>query len=103
MRNMGYAVFCDLKLHDIPTTVHRAARVLGALGTDYVNLHASGGDAQISGRVSPNGAVFVRVVSANGNAAGSGRLRGNTGGGSFRGHSSQGACAGTWSGQRTGG
>ena len=62
-----------------------------------------GGDAQISGRVSPNGAVFVRVVSANGNAAGSGRLRSNTGGGSFRGHSSQGACAGTWSGQRTGG
>ena len=36
----------------------------------------NGGDAQISGRVS--------------------------GGGSFRGASQQGACAGTWSGQRTG-
>lgn len=61
-----------------------------------------GGDAQISGRVSRNGAVYVRVVSSQGNAAGSGRLRGNTGGGSFRGASSQGACAGVWTGQRTG-
>jgi hypothetical protein len=34
---------------------------------------------------------------------GSGRLSRNTGGGTFRGHSSSGACAGTWSGQRTGG
>ena len=62
-----------------------------------------GGDAQISGRVSRGGAVYVRVVSAQGNAAGSGRLRGNSGGGSFRGASSQGPCAGTWTGQRTGG
>ena len=61
-----------------------------------------GGDAQISGRVSGGGAVVVRVVSAQGNAVGSGRLRGNSGGGTFRGHSSQGACAGTWYAQRTG-
>ena len=62
----------------------------------------NGGDAQISGRVSGGGAVDVRVVSSQGNAVGSGRLRGNSGGGSFRGASQQGACAGTWSGQRTG-
>lgn len=62
-----------------------------------------GGDAQISGRVSHGGGVYVRVVSAQGNAAGSGRLYGNSGGGSFRGASSQGICAGTWSGRRTGG
>jgi orotidine-5'-phosphate decarboxylase len=36
-------VFCDLKLHDIPQTVGRAARVLGALGARYVNLHTAGG------------------------------------------------------------
>jgi orotidine-5'-phosphate decarboxylase len=41
--DMGYQVFLDLKLYDIPTTVHRAARVLGALGIDYLTLHASGG------------------------------------------------------------
>jgi len=39
----GWKVFLDLKLHDIPTTVGRAARVLGALGATYVTLHAHGG------------------------------------------------------------
>ena len=41
--DLGYRVFLDLKLHDIPTTVHRAARVIGALGADYLTLHAQGG------------------------------------------------------------
>ncbi len=43
MRDLGYGVFLDLKLMDIPTTVNRAARVLGALGVDYLTLHARGG------------------------------------------------------------
>ena len=30
--DLGYEVFVDLKLHDIPTTVEQAAQVLGALG-----------------------------------------------------------------------
>ena len=29
LRELDLAVFADLKLHDIPTTVERAARVLG--------------------------------------------------------------------------
>ena len=41
--DLGYEVFLDLKLHDIPTTVDKAARVLGALGVTYVTLHAHGG------------------------------------------------------------
>jgi orotidine-5'-phosphate decarboxylase len=36
----GYKVFLDLKLADIPTTVGKAARVLGALGVSYLTLHA---------------------------------------------------------------
>jgi len=39
----GFAVFVDLKLLDIPTTVERAARVLGRRGAEFVNLHAVGG------------------------------------------------------------
>ena len=41
--SLGYDVFLDLKLHDIPTTVARAARVLGALGASYLTMHAAGG------------------------------------------------------------
>ena len=43
LRESGVSVFADLKLHDIPTTVSRAARVLGRLGAGYVNFHAAGG------------------------------------------------------------
>lgn len=41
--DLGYRVFLDLKLHDIPSTVERSARVLGALGVSYLTLHAHGG------------------------------------------------------------
>jgi orotidine-5'-phosphate decarboxylase len=43
LRDLGYQVFLDLKLFDIPTTVNRACRVLGALGVEYLTLHATGG------------------------------------------------------------
>ncbi|MEM7288715.1 MAG: orotidine-5'-phosphate decarboxylase [Actinomycetota bacterium] len=43
LRELGYDVFLDVKLHDIPNTVGKAARVLGALGVDYLTLHAFGG------------------------------------------------------------
>ncbi|MFA5882253.1 MAG: orotidine-5'-phosphate decarboxylase [Acidimicrobiia bacterium] len=42
-RDLGYDVFADLKLHDIPNTVHRASRVLGRSGVAIANFHAAGG------------------------------------------------------------
>ncbi len=41
--DLGYSIFLDLKLHDIPTTVGKAARVLGAFGVQYLTMHAHGG------------------------------------------------------------
>jgi orotidine-5'-phosphate decarboxylase len=43
LHDLGLTVFCDLKLHDIPTTVGRAAKVIGSLGARYLNFHAQGG------------------------------------------------------------
>ena len=43
LADLGYDVFLDLKLHDIPTTVGRAAAVVGAYGVRYLTLHATGG------------------------------------------------------------
>ncbi len=40
---LGYDVFLDLKMYDIPTTVEKASRVLGALGVKYATYHAQGG------------------------------------------------------------
>lgn len=47
MLELGYVVFADLKLHDIPTTVARTASVLGSLGARYVTMHAHGGEAML--------------------------------------------------------
>src|SRR4051794_38861236 len=43
MRALDFEVFADIKLHDIPTSVGRAARVLGRQGVRYLNFHAAGG------------------------------------------------------------
>jgi orotidine-5'-phosphate decarboxylase len=51
LNELGLDVFCDLKFHDIPTTVGKAARVVGALGARYLNFHAQGGVAMLTAGV----------------------------------------------------
>jgi orotidine-5'-phosphate decarboxylase len=43
LHDLGFAVFCDLKLHDIPTTVERGAATLAQHGVGFMNAHAAGG------------------------------------------------------------
>jgi orotidine-5'-phosphate decarboxylase len=47
----GYRVFLDLKLYDIPTTVGRAARVLGTLGATYLTVSAAAGPVALRAAV----------------------------------------------------
>ena len=47
IRKFGLPIFLDLKLHDIPQTVERAARGVAELGVDYLTVHASGGSEMI--------------------------------------------------------
>jgi len=47
----GFDVFLDLKLHDIPTTVGRAARRLGGYGASFLTVHAAGGEAMVRAAV----------------------------------------------------
>ncbi|MEZ5381066.1 MAG: orotidine-5'-phosphate decarboxylase [Microthrixaceae bacterium] len=80
LTDLGYDVFVDLKLHDIPTTVGRASRVLGALGASYLTLHAHGGTDMLragveglaegaanAGQVTPQ-ALAVTVLSSDSTA-----------------------------------
>jgi hypothetical protein len=61
-----------------------------------------GGDAavNVSGRVSGNGAVTVRVSAGSQSAQGSGRLSRAQGSGKWRGTGSSGSCSGIWSAER---
>jgi len=54
----------------------------------------------VAGRVSPNGAVSVRVWAGQQGASGSGRLSRNSGSGNWRGTGSMGTCSGVWSAER---
>jgi orotidine-5'-phosphate decarboxylase len=47
LRALGMAIFADLKLYDIPTTVERAARALGRRGVAFLNFPAAGGEAML--------------------------------------------------------
>ncbi|MED1864299.1 orotidine-5'-phosphate decarboxylase [Fictibacillus nanhaiensis] len=47
LKKRNFRVFLDLKLHDIPTTVHKAMKILGGLNIDMVNVHAAGGVAMM--------------------------------------------------------
>ena len=43
LRDNGFYVFADLKLHDIPNTVAGGARNLARRGVSFVTMHTSGG------------------------------------------------------------
>jgi orotidine-5'-phosphate decarboxylase len=51
LKDLGFGVFVDAKLHDIPTQVARAVRFWSDCGADYLTIHLSGGSSMIRAAV----------------------------------------------------
>src|SRR3954451_216442 len=58
----GRRVMLDLKLHDIPETVARAAARVAGLGAELLTVHAGGGRAMLDAAVRSAGATRVLAV-----------------------------------------
>lgn len=52
LKALGYKVFVDLKMHDIPNTVRGGANSLARLGVDMFNVHAAGGKKMMEAAIS---------------------------------------------------
>ena len=48
LKQRGYSIFLDLKLHDIPNTVSSAIRSLARLEPDLLTVHAAGGRTMLN-------------------------------------------------------
>ncbi|MGO4270032.1 orotidine-5'-phosphate decarboxylase [Paenibacillus sp. TAF58] len=49
LKDRGYKVFLDVKMHDIPNTVKGGAESVTRLGVDVFNVHAAGGKQMMEG------------------------------------------------------
>ncbi|MDG0793304.1 orotidine-5'-phosphate decarboxylase [Cohnella ginsengisoli] len=47
LKKIGFKIFLDLKMHDIPNTVRGGARSIARMGVDMFNVHAAGGSAMM--------------------------------------------------------
>lgn len=69
-----FNIFLDLKLHDIPTTVERAAAVCGRLGVKWLTVHTDAGPSALAKAVE-KGPDILAVTRLTSNAKGFGLNR----------------------------
>ena len=66
IKERGYKIFLDLKLHDIPNTVKKSMAVLSRLDVDMCNLHAGGTvammEAALEGLTRPDGTRPILIA-----------------------------------------
>ena len=62
LKNKGFEVFLDLKLHDIPNTVFNGVSAVRDLGVDYLTLHTLGGPEMIKKAIEAKGDSNLKLL-----------------------------------------
>jgi hypothetical protein len=91
----AWSVVINTARGDCGSGLRYGVRIVGG------RVMGANGGYSVAGAVAPSGAIRVMVAEAGRSASGSGRLRGNSGGGVWR--TSSGECSGSWSAARGGG
>ncbi len=55
IKNLGFELFLDLKLHDIPNTVYNGVVSASKIGVDYLTIHSLGGEEMLKRAVEGKG------------------------------------------------
>ena len=62
VKEKGFEVFLDLKLHDIPNTVYNGVLSAVEMDVDYLTLHALGGKEMLSKAVEARGSSKLKLL-----------------------------------------
>lgn len=62
VKDLGFELFVDLKLHDIPNTVFNGVKAALDIGADYLTIHALGGVEMIEKAVQAKGNSNLKIL-----------------------------------------
>jgi len=62
IKSLGFEVFLDLKLHDIPNTVYNGVSAVRDLEVNYLTIHALGGEEMLKKAVEAKGDSNLKLL-----------------------------------------
>ena len=62
IKDRGFEIFLDLKLHDIPNTVYNAVKAASEIGVDYLTIHSLGGQEMVQQAVKAKETTDLKIL-----------------------------------------
>ena len=62
IKDKGFEIFLDLKLHDIPNTVYNGVKAVSEIGVDYLTIHSLGGQEMIQQAVKAKEGTDLKIL-----------------------------------------